>query len=301
MKKKVSYNKPALSYADQLQQLKSRGLNIADESEFLHLLELKSYYRLSGYWYPLLADKQKHLFKAGASFDTAYRIYQFDRELRQLVTNEMEKIEIAVRAKMIYILSHHYGAFWYTDPNLFIDKKKHSDTIDKISIEYHRSDAQFIRAFKNKYSNPLPPCWTAFEIMSFGSLSKLYNNFKPGRSKREVARWFGVDDKTFGSWLHSLVYVRNVCAHHSRLWNRVMRIQPAYPTTPNLRWLNNTSIQNNRTYYILSIIIFLLQSLDNGHTLVADFNALLKKYNNIHPGAMGFPPGWETEPLWNSS
>lgn len=298
--KKVPYNKPALTYADQLAQVKFRGLIIPDEEEFLSLLELKSYYRLSGYWYPLLADKQNHIFKLGSSFETAFSIYKFDRELRQLVTNEMEKIEIAVRAKMIYILAHNFGPYWYTNSNLFVNKKRHAETINKITDEFNRSDAQFIRAFKKKYSDPLPPCWTAFEIISFGSLSKLYNNFKPGKSKRELAHWFGLDDKSFGSWLHSLVYVRNVCAHHSRLWNRVMRIQPAYPTAPLNQWLKNSSVHNNRTYYILSIIVYLLQSLDNGHTLVEDLKILLTKYDNIYPVAMGFPPDWEQELLWNT-
>jgi abortive infection bacteriophage resistance protein len=82
---KVPYTKPALSYADQLQQVKSRGLIITNENEFLRLLELKSYYRLSGYSYLLLADKQNHLFKPDANFETAWQMYQFDRDLRQLL------------------------------------------------------------------------------------------------------------------------------------------------------------------------------------------------------------------------
>lgn len=167
---KVPYNKPALTYADQLKQVKSRGLIIENENEFLHLLELKSYYRLSGYWYPLLADKQNHVFKPGATFETAWQMYMFDRELRQLIINEMEKVEVTVRAKMIYILAHYFGPFWYTDPKYFSDKALHTKTINNITKEFSRSDVQFIRSFKRKYSNPLPPCWTAFEIISFGSL-----------------------------------------------------------------------------------------------------------------------------------
>lgn len=225
----IPYTKPWTSYADQLQKVKQRGLIIPDEGEFMRLIEIKSYYRLSGYWYPLLNDKSRHIFKKGANFETAIHIYQFDRDLRQLVINEMEKIEVAVRAKMIYILSNNFGPFWYTESKNFSDSKLHADTISKIELEFKRSDAQFIRAYKKKYSNPLPPSWTAFEIVPFGSISKLYSNFRSGKSKREVAHWFGLDDLTFSSWLHSLVYVRNVCAHHSRLWNRVMRIKPNYP------------------------------------------------------------------------
>ena len=240
--KKVPYNKPALTYADQLKKLKERGLVINDESKFLELLEKKSYYRLSGYWYPLLSDKTKHIFKAGANFQTAYNIYLFDRCLRQLVVKEVEKIEVAIRAKMIYIFSHQFGPFWYIDPSNFKNSKVHSDTISTISEEYNRSDAQFINAYKKKYSNPLPPSWTGFEIISFGSVSRLYALIKSGKSKRMVSEYFGLDDKTLVSWMHGLVYVRNVCAHHSRIWNRVMRIQPVRPLTPKNQWLKNTSI-----------------------------------------------------------
>jgi len=96
---KVPYSKPALTYTAQLQQLKERGLLVPNQAKALHLLEAVSYYRLSGYWYPLLADKEQHIFKADASFDTAFSIYKFDRELRMLVLRELEKIEVAVRAK----------------------------------------------------------------------------------------------------------------------------------------------------------------------------------------------------------
>ena len=86
---KVPYIKPALTYAAQLSQLKDRGFIIDDEQLFLEILEKKSYYRLSGYWYPFLADKENHLFKEGSSFKAAYKLYCFDRELRQLVIREI--------------------------------------------------------------------------------------------------------------------------------------------------------------------------------------------------------------------
>jgi len=295
---KVPYNKPALSYADQLEKLKQRGLIVKDEPFFLDLLEKKSYFRLSGYWYPLLSDKVRHIFKPGADFDTAYNIYLFDRSLRQLVVKELEKIEIAIRAKMIYVFSHQFGPYWYTEPSNFKNLQVHSDIILKITEEYNRSDAQFIKAFKRKYSNNLPPSWTTFEIISFGSISRLFAEINPGKSKREVAEYFGLDDKTLVSWLHGLVYVRNVCALHSRLWNRIMRIQPVKPLTPKNQWLRNPSVANNRTYYVLSMIIYLLISINESNSMVSDFKGLLAKYSNIYPGAMGFPADWEKEILW---
>lgn len=297
---KVPYTKVAITYAEQLDKLKRRGLIIDDEPVFLDLLEKKSYYRLSGYWYPLLDDKKHHVFKSGANFNSAYSLYKFDRDLRQLVIKELEKIEIAVRAKMIYILSHRFGPFWYTDPSLFRNTKAHAETLNKLSDEFRRSDAQFINAFRKKYIDRLPPSWTAFEIISFGSISRLFAELIPGKSKREVAYYFGLDDKTFTSWLHGLVYVRNLCAHHSRLWNRVMRIQPTIPRNPKNYWLRNMSIPNNKTYYVLSMILYLLTSINEKNSVVADFIALLAKYPNVYVGAMGFPSGWEREPLWQA-
>ena len=296
---KVQYRKPALSYAEQLAQLKERGLLIENESFFLEVIEKKSYYRLSGYWYPLLVDKQNHLFKDGASFDQAYGMYCFDRDLRQLIVKELEKIEISIRAKMIYVFSHQFGPSWYTNPEYFKKPHIHNDTLAKIRTEFNRSDAQFIQAFKHKYSDEFPPSWTAFEIVSFGAISRLFSNAKPGKSKRLVADFFGLDDRSFSSWLHGFVYVRNVCAHHSRLWNRVMRIQPMIPNKPKHQWLNNLSIPNDRTYYILSMIIYLLKSINESNSILKDLKALLNTYPNIDCGAMGFPIGWEDEPLWN--
>jgi len=297
---KVPYKKPALTYAEQIQQLQERGLEINNIPRATHLLESISYYRLSGYWYPMLADKSNHQFKANSTFQSAFQLYSFDRELRVLILRELEKIEVSIRAKMIYLLSHEYGAFWYQDANLFKNHINHSKSLGSLEHEYNRSDEEFIDAFTKKYSNPLPPSWMMLEITSFGTLSFLYSNLKPGKVKRDIARHFGLNDKTFSSWIHSIVYLRNVCAHHSRLWNRVMSIQPVRPRNIYKTWLENDGVSNNRTYYILTIILFLMQIINPGHTIVARFKALLEKYPNVDVFAMGFPENWEIETLWST-
>jgi abortive infection bacteriophage resistance protein len=100
---KVPYTKSFLSYTAQLSLLKSRGMMFTNEAKASHLLEKIGYYRLSGYWYPLLADKGKHIFKPNANFETAFSLYKFDRELRKLVTTEIEKIEVAIRVTIILL------------------------------------------------------------------------------------------------------------------------------------------------------------------------------------------------------
>jgi abortive infection bacteriophage resistance protein len=295
---KESYNKLPISYQDQLQQLKDRGLVVENEEHFLHLLEVKSYYRLSAYWFPLLKDKDLHLFKEGASFSTAYKIYSFDREFRHLVLAELEKIEVAIRAKIIYIMSHKHGAFWFQNRYLFYSEIKHKRLLEKLNTEYQRSDEEFILSFKKKYDNPLPPCWMLFEVTSFGSLSQAYSNLKPGIEKREIAKTFGLSDKVLSSWLHSIVYFRNVCAHHSRLWNRVMSIQPIIPRKTSDQWLETKVGDNNSTYYLLSMLVYLMNTIKQENDVIVRVKELFEKYPNIDPKAMGFPENWKDEPLW---
>lgn len=296
---KIAYTKPAKTYAEQLQLLKDRGLKIESDDKAIHLLQKLSYYRLSGYWYPLLEEpKEKHRFKPSATFQTAFKLYRFDRDLRIFVLKELEKIEVAVRAQLIYTLSHYKGGFWFIEPSLFSKAKGHTDSLAKLKQEYRRSEEEFIQSFRGKYSDPFPPSWMMLEIASFGTLSVLYKNLKPGKSKRDIAHHFGLDDSTFASWLHSFVYIRNVCAHHARLWNRGMTIKPQVPLTPLSLWLKNATVSNSRTYFILSMMLYLLQSIDSRNQFVYRFKLLLKKYPNIDVGAMGFPAGWEEEPLW---
>jgi abortive infection bacteriophage resistance protein len=296
---RISYTKPPKTYSEQLQLLKNRGLTVNSDDKALHLLEKLSYYRLSGYWYPLLKEPKKaHIFKEGVDFQTAFRIYRFDRDLRIFILKELEKIEVAIRAQLIYQLSHHSGCFWFTDTTVFVNSMDHHNSLNKLSTEFKKSDEEFIKAFKKTYSDPFPPSWMMLEIASFGSLSKLYKNLKSGKTKRNIAHYFGLDDSTFSSWLHCFVYIRNVCAHHSRLWNRGMSISPQIPLNPSNNWLNNNNVNNNRSYFILSMMLYLLQSIDKKHQFIFRLKILLKKYPNIDVTAMGFPSNWENEPLW---
>jgi abortive infection bacteriophage resistance protein len=288
---KENYSKPALSYNEQLERLKSRGLIVMNEAKASH-------YRLSGYWYPLLADKKNHIFKADATFEKGFDLYKFDREFRLLILRELEKIEVAVRSRLIYILSHENDPFWFLNKSLFKNEYSHSKSIKSLTKEYERCDEEFISAYKIKYSPDLPPSWMILEISSFGTLSILFSNLKPGRTKRNISKSFGLNDKVFSSWLHSIVYLRNVCAHHSRLWNKVMSIQPTEPRSTQFQWVENKTIDNNKSYFALCMILYLMQNINPKNSLSRRFKELLLKYPNIDTQAMGFPSDWESEPLW---
>ncbi|MCL2247353.1 MAG: Abi family protein [Lentimicrobiaceae bacterium] len=295
---KISYSKTFLEHQSQIALLKSRGMKFEDEDKALYLLENICYYRLSGYWYPLLADKQNHIFKPNASFETAFNLYKFDRELRKLISSELEKIEIAVRSKMAYVLSTAHNAFWIEDNSLFTNQAIYRSTLDKIKEELNRSDEEFILSFKSKYSDPFPPSFILMETTSFGALSCLYSILKPGKDKKDIAKLFGLPDKVFESWLHSLVYIRNICAHHSRLWNRQVGIKPLFPRHTHNVWIDTNGVSNKQLYYVLSMIIYFLNVVNPKHTFKQKLENLFLKYPNVDRAAMGFPVGWRSESLW---
>ena len=297
---KIPYSKQLISFTDQITLLKQRGLILGDELRALHLLQNISYYRLSGYWYPLLADKQRHIFKPGSTFEAAYNIYKFDSELRKLIIAELEKIEVAVRTQTAYILSTQYHAHWFEDSSLFLNPVRHTKVLAKIEEEYNRSDEEFITAFKAKYSDHFPPSWMTMEIASFGTLSILYGNLQPGRAKRSIAAYFGLPDTVFASWLHCIVYVRNICAHHSRLWNRILSIRPLMPRSPRNTFIALPASGTQQTYFVLSMIIYLLNTVNPNHSFISRFKELLNRYPSIDVRAMGFPINWENEKLWES-
>ena len=270
----------------------------SDEIKASHLLRHISYYRFSGYWYPLLENKQNHVFKPNSCFETAFALYKFDRELRRLITSELEKIEIAVRSQMAYSLSTQHGSFWLENESLFVNSAKYQSTIAKIKEEMSRSDEDFIISFHEKYSNLLPPSFITLETTSFGALSRLYENLQAGKTKREIALSFGLYDRVFISWLHSFVYIRNMCAHHARVWNRFLQVQPLFPKRIANVWISTNNISNRRMYYVLSMIIYFLNTVNPKHTFKQKLNSLFEKYPNVDKRAMGFPANWQNEPLW---
>lgn len=295
---KTPYPKHLISFADQIVLLKQRGLVFTDEAKALHLLRNISYYRLSGYWYPLLADKQNHVFKPGSTFDAAYNIYKFDSELRKLIITELEKIEVSVRTQIAYILSSQWDGYWFADASHFNDPIHHAKILSKIDEEYRRSDEEFVTAFKSKYSDPFPPSWITMEITSFGTLSILYNNLLPGKAKRSIADYFGLPDTVFASWLHSIVYIRNICAHHCRLWNRTLSIRPLMPRSPRKPFVTLPANGTRQVYFIMSMIVYLSNIINPNHSFVERFKDLISRYPSIDIRAMGFPTDWKNEDMW---
>lgn len=306
---KIEYEKEPLTYAQQLLLLKSRNLQIEDEPKALHLLKQLSYYRLSGYWYTLLKDpKKEHVFKDDASFNQAFKLYCFDRELRLLILNQIEKIEIAIRAALTYESSISWGAFWLADKDNFNSFSNYTSTINKIFGELKRSKELFLNEYQKSYNEELPPSWITLEVCSFGNLSWVYSIIKSGRTKKAIASNFGLSDKVFQSWLHSLVYLRNTCAHHSRLWNKKLAIRAELPRRTDFPWINNFEVIDtrtgkhltimNRSYFAICMVQYFIQTINPTNTFRDKLLVLFDKYPLVDINALGFTEHWKDEPMW---
>ena len=298
MRKK--YSKKHTLPQDLISLLKQRGLAILNEKKTFNYLINIGYFRLSAYFYPLLKEpKVAHLYKTGATFDMALDMYRFDRKLRILLFNEIEKIEVAVRSAINNrITSELNDIFWMTDPKYFHNPTIFSKTLELIQSEIDKTKEDFITHFQSKYSDPYPPAWMIAEIIPLGVLCNLFNNLASKTLLKKVAYQFGVPLPVFSSWLLLLSNLRNICGHHARLWNREIPIishtlnKPVYP------WINSATINMKRVYFRLCIIKYLLFTVSPHSTFTQKIKSLLADYPTVDVKAMGFPENWQDEPLW---
>ena len=249
---------------------------------------------------PLKAAEENR-FQKGVTFDDVLSLYLFDREFRILVFDLIEKLEVAFRTQLIYHPALAGGAFWYEDARNFIDPESLADHLRKLDEEVERATETFKDHFYNKYVlHKRMPAWMAFEVVSFGLLSKIYRNLLNSAAKKAISRHFGLTSPyVLESWTQSLAYVRNTCAHHSRLWNRILTLKPqTLKTKPDTGlWIENTP-PNNKMYYFLCCTLFMLRSINPRTRFVKHLKSLLARYPHIPLQNMGFPIEWEKEAFW---
>ena len=296
----TEYSKPALTLADIIERLKSNGLDIHDESEALRKLGVVSYFRIAAYLRPMEDDKETHHFKLGSTLENAFALYEFDTKLRQLIFAAIQEIEIALRAKVIQHFSLAYGPFWFMDVNLSANEGLFAQNLSAIDRELERSREDFIKAHFKKYIKPaFPPAWKTLELASLGTLSKLYYNFSDKKVKKAIAREFNLPNhEILESWMRSIASLRNCCAHHARIWNRSLSATPQMTGKIRGNWINHTDIDSNRLYAVLCCTAYWMESINGKSHFVSGLKNLIAKYPMVDVAAMGFPVGWENEPLW---
>jgi len=293
----VKYTKPALTYEEQADQLLRRGL-VADREELLARLRSVSYYRLSGYWYPLRLPDDS--FADGTTVEAVWRRYTFDRRLRLVVLDAIERVELRIRTDLVYTLAHAQGPFGYSDAaNLpGLSPAKHEEFLANLRAECERSHEPFLAHFCSKYrpEHDLPPYWMVTELMTFGLVLMLFRG-SPAAVKQDIARRLGVTDRVLASWLHTINAVRNICAHHGRLWNRELGMKPMIPKK-DARWHDPVDVANNRVFGVLTILKYLLDEIAPQSGWSGRLMQLLAEYSDTPRESMGFPVDWSECPIW---
>lgn len=301
------FDKPAFTLEEQVAQLQDRGLQIKHPRIAEKYLINISYYRLGEYWYVMQLDKENHIFKPNSNFMDVIALYNFDAELRLLLFDVIEKIEISLRTKLIYYLSHEIDPWWFQNFELFADSKALVKTLTNLEEEISRTKDETIKNHNKKHNDDgrFPPAWKSLEQTSFGALSKLYGNLKNSvKSKDSIAKEFGAVNHTFlPSWLQSIAQIRNFCAHHSRLWNRNLpSTVKLLPKPPNPWIVDEENIPKqhefSKLYIHMCLMKYLLNTIIPKNEFTQKLVVLFKKYPNVDPNALGMKPNWQNEPLW---
>jgi len=294
---KRPFSKPATTFAEQVAILKSRGMIIPDPAKAEFYLQHLNYYRLGAYWLPFEADHGSHTFVPGTTFEAVLNLYIFDRELRLLVLDAIERIEVSVRCQWAYQLAHRHGPHAHLDQSLARRADYWRQNCQSLAQEVSRSDETFIKHIRDAYEEALPPIWASCEVMSLGLLSRWYANLKPMPTRRAIADVYRLDESVLASWIHHLTYVRNVCAHHSRLWNREFIVTPVNPKGKPAGLRAEFRIGSRKIYNTLVIILHFMDIIAPKHSWRMRVKELLR--NHAGPVVqMDFLSGWEGREIW---
>lgn len=287
---------------EQLELLEEREMQFRDVANAPHFLANISYYRLKGYWWEMQEDFEKHIFKEEVFFEDVVDLYNFDRHFRLIVFNAIERIEIALRTKLIYHMSLSYGALWYLDKQHFQSEYHFDNFIDKIDNDVEDSSEEFIKKHFENHPDEEPESWKALEVVTLNTLSKLFYNIKSQYpEKTKITHEFGLNSsRDLASWFTTITHIRNIIAHHGRLWNRVMINYYRWPNNtraPLLSYYPNAE-RRKKIFPIISGIIYMNQFISPGNNLKNDLFELIAQFPNTPLYKMGFPPKWKEEPIW---
>jgi abortive infection bacteriophage resistance protein len=317
----VTYSKPYLPIPGQLALIKSRGMLISDDALAQSFLNRIGYYRLSGYWYPyresagtganlVVGDK----FRPGAKFSEVVELYVFDKRLRLLMMDVIERIEIALRVQITLELgklgSHAHRDVSALHPNFLRPSAKgsleshHQKWLRLHDEAFARSKEEFAKHFKSKYAGEAPPIWIAAELWDFGAMSVLYSGMRKD-GQLAIAQFFGVPSfQIMETWLRALNVTRNICAHHSRLWNKPNTVQPKWPSPaecPDLGHIATDTHALTRVYAIACICAYFLKTINPNSSWLLRFKALAATFPNstiANIRSAGFPANWDKANLW---
>ena len=299
----MAFAKPALTVDAQIDLLVKRGMTIPNRERARHYLTHINYYRLRAYWLPfetLPSDVDIHAFVPGTDFETVLATYVFDRDLRLLLLDAIERVEISLRTTLAQHLATTYGPFAHDAPVLFKQRGEWIKSLEELRKEYERSRETFARHYRERYPElSTPPIWVACELMTLGHLSRWLKNLAKPEDRQHIADHYGLDERVLISFAHHLTVVRNHCAHHGRVWNRRFALRFTPPTRKPRHIASDFNPGEPQLIYnTLTMLAYLLDLLSPAHTWRKEIHHLIETHPEIDTARMGFPGHWRETTLW---
>lgn len=276
------------TYEQQLDILKNRGIEVTDSQEAISILKKINYYRLTAYGLTLKDLERQDQYRPGTTLDQLVALYEFDKKLRQLLNGVIESIEIAFRTHIAYHHAHSYGPLGYKEAKHFNNTVYHEKFLTNLDRFFENNKTElFVSHHQSKYQGVFP-IWVAVEVLSFSTLSMLFKNLK-NKDKLAISKeYYNVPFKYTQSWLHTLTTIRNICAHHGRLYGKKLTIRPQ------LFDEMKDVIKNDEAFAAVLVACKLLNAKER--TIFIESLALLieEYYDFIDLRHIGFPKDWET-------
>jgi abortive infection bacteriophage resistance protein len=314
---------PPLTIDDQIRLFELRGMEVIDHHGFHDFLTRVSFQRLKVYASQLAISPSTYRFKPDITEKDLSDIYEFDQSLQRLLADILSRVEVCLRTKLINEMSPQYGSHWFLNKDLFYPNREKGkilcqqvngtmiweETESLFFDQFTRkllercgkdSEEKSIRSYHLDYDVPeFPPVWLCFEELSFGTLSKIYAALNVGEIRKKIAADFGMVDNVFILLLKSMVYVRNLCAHHKFLWKRSLTIKPLIPAKKTNRIFEQSIIVDDRKLF--AFMSCLIHCSSNSRCADSAILNLKRFIYDADPGKrndMGFQEGWMNEPLW---
>ena len=325
------FGKPVIDITAQIELLKQRGLQIQDEARARYFLQAVSFFRLTPYMRTFQhADDQDHPFRKGSEFRELTTLYEFDRRLRLLAMDAIERVEVAVRSLISNHMGPTHGGHWYMEVRLFQhtydharlmetirtkqntakrDYEKECQRIDRLQTDTRRKDHLKRQRAKESYARHYPVTydqpslmlgWAMLEELTLGDLSHLYKGLARDADKKVIAKYLALPAPLLQSWLHTLTTIRNICAHHARLWNRELGIRPELPKKTSFQWPQALLQQGQhpRIFSVLCILKHLMHQVSPHTHWDRRLLELMQEFPSLNQRAMGFPQEWHQDPFW---
>jgi abortive infection bacteriophage resistance protein len=297
----MEFTKTPLNIVEQIELIKLKGISIEDDAFARRVLTHVYYHRLQAYCFPYEIvgreniDKSSHSLISGKSFKHVFKLYTFDRSLRLLLLEAIEIVEIALRAHFVQVLAEKYGSHAYLKPDIFYRLDTHANCIASLDKQLLRTNEALVNNYRAAYKKPpYPPIWAVSELLTLGGLSRWLENIKKRQDRQAVAQKLKLDEVVARSFSHHLTHVRNICAHHGRIWNRKFTLTMRLPSNPVSlsSQFNKNSFDQRKVFNTLVILCWCAKTIDPETTWPARLKALLKTRSDKELGLIGVVNGW---------